>query len=114
MDSCVEWQVVYRATRSHSAEQYMPGNGGGWNANDENGSNLAYWLYRYRPGPATIDATNSNYSGNDPTGNQAHVGGKLYLALDTSGAGVDMICYIQVIKTTIQNVVVDLWLWNRS
>lgn len=74
---------------------------------------LDYWLYGYKPGPATINGISNDSSIQDAGGAQARVGDRLYATFD-EGEGIDKIAYMQVIEVGTENVVVDMWVWNRS
>lgn len=91
--------------------QYVPGSGTGTGWAPSNA--LSYWAKPYRPGPATINGIWQN-SISDATGAQANDGDLIYEVINTSGNGVDVIAYMQVVAVHVGSVTVDMWIWNRD
>jgi len=84
---------------------------GGWGS----GLNyLFYWTNNYRPGPATITGLlqNENFSGENPSGMPAHIGDRLFAAMDTEAEGFDIVFYMQVAEVGQESVLVNMWIWN--
>jgi hypothetical protein len=92
--------------------QYVaPGSGSGWGSNL---NYLYYWTNSYRPGPGTIAGIlqNQDFSGDNPAGMLAHVGDRLFAAMDTEAEGFNIAFFMQVIKVEQDSVLVDMWVWN--
>jgi hypothetical protein len=94
--------------------QYIAsGSGSGWGSNL---NHLYYWTNKYRPGPTIIAGilNNDNFSGENPAGMLAHVGDRLYAAMDTEAEGFNIVFYMQVIEVREEGVLVKMWLWNSA
>jgi hypothetical protein len=94
--------------------QYIASGGGsGWGSNL---NYLYYWTNNYRPGPAIIAGIldNDNFSGENPAGMLAHVGNRLFAAMDTEAEGFNIAFYMQVIAVGEESVLVKLWIWNSA
>jgi hypothetical protein len=94
--------------------QYIAsGSGSGWGSNL---NYLYYWTNTYRPGPAIIAGllNGNNFSGENPAGMLAHVGNRLYAAMDTEAEGFNIAFYMQVIGVGEESVLVKLWIWNSA
>jgi hypothetical protein len=94
--------------------QYLaPGSGNGWGSGL---NHLYYWTNNYKPGPATIAGMlqNQNFSGQNPVGMVAHVGDRLFAAMDTEAEGFNIAFYMQVTKVEVDSVLVDLWIWDST
>jgi hypothetical protein len=94
--------------------QYIASGGGsGWGS----GLNyLYYWTNNYQPGPATITGLlqNGNFSGQSPVGMLAHVGDRLFAAMDTEAEGFNIVFYMQVAEVEQESVLVNMWIWNST
>jgi len=94
--------------------QYISsGSGSGWGS----GLNyLYYWTNKYQPGPAIIAGLlqNENFSGQSPVGMLAHVGDRLFAAMDTEAEGFNIVFYMQVAEVGQESVLVNMWIWNST
>lgn len=94
--------------------QYIAsGSASGWGSNL---NYLYYWTNKYQPGPAVIAGllNSNNFSGENPAGMLAHVGDRLYAAMDTEAEGFDIVFYMQVVGVGAESVLVKLWIWNSD
>jgi hypothetical protein len=91
--------------------QYLPGGEGGWN---NNVSYSDFWSHQFKFGPANIMGIIGGRGYFDSVvGTQANLGDQLWTVSEGDDS-ITRITYMQVVSTGLDDVVVDMWMWQPA